>query len=459
MTGPRRLAPPTAEGAARSARRWPLAFAPRFFILLVAGLAALVPAWRAPRLAGALLLWDLLVVGAWAIDLRRLPPPGRITVRRIWGGPPALEAETRVELEVRNDGIASVDVALIDDLPPSLRRQPPEVTLGAAAGRSGRAVYVVEPLERGDHAIGEVFLRYRSRARLAERWARADLRQTVRVYPNLLESKRQTIYLIRSRQIALEKRLRHRGGLGREFEGLRERRDGDAWRDVCWTASARRAKLITKLYRVERSQPVWIVLDTGRLLRERVGRLSKLDHAVNAALSLAQVALYSGDRVGLLAYGRSPVARVGAARGAAHLRALLEQLALLRAEPFEADHARAAETLLRAQTRRGLVVWLTDLAETATLPEVVESAARMTPRHLVFLVVVGQPDLGDAARRRPADPAEMYRNLAAQEMVQRRELFLETLKRRGVLAAELLPGGLATGLVNRYLEIKDRGLV
>ncbi|HKN47124.1 MAG TPA: DUF58 domain-containing protein, partial [Candidatus Polarisedimenticolia bacterium] len=276
MSGPGRLGPPPAEGTARAARRWPLAFAPRFFILLVAGLAALGPAWRAPRIAGAMLLWDLLVVGAWAIDLRRLPPPGRITIRRIWAGPPTLEAETRVELEVRNDGVAAVEVALIDDQPAALKREPPEVALGVPAGRSGRAAYVVEPLERGDHAIGPVFLRYRSRARLAERWARADLRQTVRVYPNLQESKRQTIYLIRSRQIAVEKRLRQRGGLGREFEGLRERRDGDAWHDVCWTASARRAKLITKLYRVERSQPVWIVLDTGRLLRERVGRLSKL---------------------------------------------------------------------------------------------------------------------------------------------------------------------------------------
>ncbi len=140
--------------------------------------------------------------------------------------------------------------------------------------------------------------------RIAERWAIAPLTQTVRVYPNLEESKQDTIYLIRSRQIAMEKRHQRQRGQGREFESLREYREGDEWRDICWSATARRGKLISQVHRIERSQTVWIVLDAGRLLRARVLGLSKLDYAAGAALSLAQVALYSGDRVAMLAYGR-----------------------------------------------------------------------------------------------------------------------------------------------------------
>jgi len=118
-------------------------------------------------------------------------------------------------------------------------------------------------------------------------------------------------------------------------------------------------KLITKVHQVERSQTLWLVLDAGRLLRARANGLTKLDYAVNAALSLAQVAFYSGDRVALLAYGRKPQQRLGPGRGVPHLRALIESLAQVRAESFEADHLLAAEVLLSSQSRRSLIVWLT----------------------------------------------------------------------------------------------------
>ena len=225
------------------------------------------------------------------------------------------------------------------------------------------------------------------------------------MYPNLDEAKRQSVYLMRSRQIELEKRHSRMRGIGREFESLREYREGDEYRDICWTAAARRGKLVTRVYQVERSQTIWIVIDSGRLMRARIGDLSKLDYAANAALSLAQVALYSGDRVGLMTYGRAVRQRVPADRGGLHLRQLMESLADVQEETSEADHLQAAGRLLTDQKRRSLVVWLTDLAETAMTPEVIDAASRMMPRHLVLFVVIGQPDLGELAAEEPKDEA------------------------------------------------------
>ena len=89
------------------------------------------------------------------------------------------------------------------------------------------------------------------------------------IYPNLDEARRESIYLVRSRQIDLERRSKRIRGLGRSFESLREYRDGDEVRDICWTASARRGKLVTRLFEIERSQTIWIVIDSGRLMRTR----------------------------------------------------------------------------------------------------------------------------------------------------------------------------------------------
>ena len=158
------------------------------------------------------------------------------------------------------------------------------------------------------------------------------------MYPALRTGEEQQIFLARSRQIDLQLRQARQRGLGRDFESLREYREGDDLRDICWTATARRGSPITRQYQTERSQPVWIVLDCGRLMRSRVAAVatgsaalpvadarnarvhSKLDYACTTAVSLAQLALYSGDRVGLLAYGQGIQQRLLPGRGAAHLR-------------------------------------------------------------------------------------------------------------------------------------------
>jgi len=453
------LVPRNASAAAQTARRWPGGFGPRFFVLLLAGLVWIGPGVWDPRFVYGMVAWDLLVIAAWAWDLRRLPRPEQLEVARLWSVPVALAVESRVEVEVRNRGRVSVHIEAVDDVAIGLRREPASLEIVAAGGGEGRAAYTIKPAERGDAQLGSVHLRYQSGLRLAERWAAADLAQKVRVYPDLDEAKRHTIYLLRSRQIELEKRLTRYRGQGREFESLREYRPGDEKREVCWTASARRGKLITKVYQVERSQAVWIVVDAGRLLRARVAGLSKLDYAVNAALSLAQVALYSGDRVGLLAYGREMRQRVPAARGSAHLRALVEQLAVVRSEAYEADHLGAASALVNSQKRRSLVVWITDLAETAMTPDVIQGAYQLMPQHLVLFCVIGNPDLTRLAATRPADARGMYQHVAAQEMVHRRELLLRQLRQHGALAHEMEPGRLSTALVNHYLEVKERSLL
>ena len=142
--------------------------------------------------------------------MERLPLAEQLEVARLWNAPVALAVESEVEVEVRNRGQVSIRVEAVDDVAVALRREPAGLAMTAPAGGEGRAAYTLQPAERGDARLGSVHLRYQSGLRLAERWARADLAQTVRVYPDLDEAKRHTIYLLRSRQIELEKRLTRR---------------------------------------------------------------------------------------------------------------------------------------------------------------------------------------------------------------------------------------------------------
>src|SRR5579863_2924458 len=376
-----------------------LGLTPLAITLLLFGFVWLIPGLWYWRVAFAMLAWDALILIAVLLDGLRLPRPNQFVGERSWSNAPSLDSQTEIELTIENGGRTIVLCRLVDDLPPALVALPATQRVTAFPRVPAKTRYRIEPAERGDWETGWLYLRYRSGLGLIERWARAPLTQTVRIYPTLRSTEEQQIFLARSRQIDLQLRQSRQRGLGRDFESLRDYREGDDLRDVCWTATARRGNLITRQYQTERSQPVWIVLDCGRLMRSRVvaapgtkaalplapGSLrehSKLDHACTAAVALAQLALFSGDRVGLLAYGQTIQQRLLPGRGAAHLRQMIELLAQVRAESSEADHLRATTLLGRLQPRRALILWVTDLAETAMRPEVIDGALHLLRRHV-----------------------------------------------------------------------------
>jgi uncharacterized protein (DUF58 family) len=483
-------------------RRFPFGLTQRAIVLLCVGFLGIIPGFWDPRLAYSMLAWDALVLLAAMLDGLRLPSAAQLAATRSWSNAPALDSETEIDLTVHNNGRVIVDCRLVDDLPLALVAHPATHRLTAFPRVPASLRYHVVPQERGDCQTGSLYIRYRSPLGLAERWAMAELAQTVRVYPALRTGEEQQIFLARSRQIDLQLRRAQQRGLGRDFESLREYREGDDLRDICWTATARRGDLVTRQYQTERSQPVWIVLDCGRLMRSRVamsqpasfsggsasghdfsraetrgkkaGALapegqsanrptdsahSKLDHACTAAVALAQLALYSGDRVGLLAYGQGIQQRLLPGRGASHLRQLIESLAQVRAEGSEADHLRATAMLNRLQPRRSLILWITDLAETSMRPEVIDGAVQLLRRHVLLFVAMAQPEVESIAQARPKNIEQMFRAAAAQEMAGRRELLLARLHEHGALTLDLNPEALTASVLNSYLTVKERAMV
>jgi uncharacterized protein (DUF58 family) len=459
MSVPRPLAPSPVEAGAKKNGRFGGGAGPRLFLLAGAGFAWLIPALWNPTYFWALLIWDGLLFLAFLVDWFRLPRASTLTVKREWHHSLSIGVASEASIAVTNPSALDLRISIMDELAPSPRHRLNWLSLIVPSRGTTAVNETYIPGERGDTQLGQVYLRYRSAFDMAERWAVADLRQTVRVYPNFEHARKHSVYLARSRQIELQMRLMRLRGSGSDFESLREYREGDELRNICWTATARRGKAVAKTFRVERSQAVWLVLDCGRLMRTRSGGYSKLDRSVDAALCLSQLALYSGDRVGLLAYGRALNQRVMPGRGAAQLRHLVEQLAVVRTEVPEADHIRAAATLLSLQKQRGLVIWITDLAETAMTPEVVDAAGQLLSRHLLLFIVIAQPEVKKQAATTPASPQEMYETVAAQEMVFRRELLLGRLREHGALCLEVAPNQLSAAVLNQYLSVKERNLV
>ncbi len=462
------LHPEPVRAACGPRGRFAFGLTPRAIWLLAAGLLLALPGFFHALWGLGMVEWDVLVLLVATLDGWRLPAAQRISVERSWSNAPSLDSETEIELAVEHGRETILECRIVDDLPEALVATPATRSLRVFPRVRAALRYKIEPRERGDASTGAVYIRYASPLGLVERWAMAPLEQTVRVFPALRQGEDQEIFLARGRQIELQLRQVRERGLGRDFESLREYLVGDDLRDVCWTATARRGQLITRRYQTERSQAVWIVLDAGRLLQARILKddgdkqrrgHSKLDHACSTAVALAQLALFSGDRVGLLVYGQHVQQRVLPGRGPAHLRQIVEGLAQARAEASEADHLRATATLNRWQPRRALILWITDLAETAMRPEVIDGAMQLLHRHVLLFVAMAQPDVEAIANARPKNVEQMFRASAAQELTMRRELLLARLREQGALTLDLDPAQLTSAVLNQYLKVKERAMV
>lgn len=509
---------PAPVKARAEARGFGFALAARTLSLLLAGCLLAVPGFfhREWVWIGAMIGWDALVLLLAIIDVLMLPAPSQITVERRFTDSPVLGETTSIEIEVTQESNQIVDVRIADALDPGLAAIPPEGRVRAFPRDAVRITLECVPNTRGDAKLGKVYLRYRSALGLMERWAQVGLEQEVRIYPPMERSPENTeLYLLRIRQIALEKRRLRLRGLGREFESLREYQLGDEVRNIAWPATARRGKLITREFTTERSQQVWIVLDAGRLSRtafelrrkiaakaglavqahafraiskaasvalplvEKSGSsrradaegfasvdsdgslvtITQLDQSSGAAIALAQAVMQAGDKAGLLVYGQRIQQQLLPATGTGHLRQIVDALSQSRAEAGEANHLSAAARLKHLQRRRGLILWITELADSARRPEVVDAVLDLARRHLVLLVVLGHPELDATATREPDNVGEMFVATAAAEILERRRALLARLRSQGVLVVETSPGRVKTDAINQYLEVKARGLL
>ncbi len=293
---------------------------------------------------------------------------------------------------------------------------------------------------------------------LAERILRAGDGGEVAVLPDLRAVGALHGKLNRFVLRGLGSRMSARMGKGREFDRLRDYVRGDEFRDIAWKASARHGKLIVREHRIDRSQDVLICLDRGHRMEARVARLTKLDHAVNAAVLLAYLCNRMEDRVGVLSFATEVSLGAAPARGSAHLRRVTDFVASVRGAYVHTDYTALAVDLRRRIRHRTLIVILTALAELEQQP-LLQAARMLAPQHLPLVVVLSDPELEAAARFLPASQPELARTLAAQDLLAGREHTVRELRRLGAMVVETPPGDAGLQAINAYIDVKRRQLL
>ena len=436
-------------------------FSRRFFILLAIGFVPLSLSWSFPALRYAVLVYDILLVLLALFDYftsRKLPE--ELTITREFGRRFAIGDENQVRLHIENRSPQTFNLQIKDEFPPELKlSETREAKFKIEGQSSADFFYNLTPPRRGKYEFGKTAVRFLSKLGLI--WCQTDLgkAETVKVYPNMRRAREMELKALGASSYLAVQRKAIRRGEGREFESMRDYVPGDEQRHISWTATARRSKLTTRQYQIERDQTIIIALDAGRLMTGRIGDETKFDTAIHASLALMSAASRGGDNCGLVVFGRNVKRFLPPKKGIGQTDAVLEALHDLEPELIEPSYQRTFRFIAANSKKRSFVVILTDLVDKESSKELINSLKLLRPRHLPLVVTIGDRDLNQTVSEIPKQLKDVFTQSAAEEIIHQRESALRLVETIGGLALDVTTNSLAPRLLETYLRVKERGLL
>ena len=366
--------------------------------------------------------------------------------------------EREVGIILRNEGNRLCRVQM-RDTPPVEWEKAPIVSGSVPAGASVTFSYKVFPPKRGVCRFGDIHLRVKGPLGLSVREVRLPSSTRVKVFPNIRAFRSPD--LVHYRGTGRERgslRARWRGE-GREFETLRDYTEGDDPRKIHWKASARLDRPIVQEFRPERNQNVILALDASRLMCARSEGKTKLDHALEAAVQLAHSAMAGGDQPGIFAFSNQVLFFIPPKRSPDQLRRILEKTVSLEPRFVEPRYEDAFLWLRFRLRRRSLIVIFTDLLDEVASENLLEAVTLLKARHLPLCAAVRESEWDRVMNEPPSTPFEVYERSALQQSLRQRRKALGVLLQKGSLVTDLPPSRLSPGILERYLDVKRRGLL
>ena len=431
----------------------------RSLLLFLLGIVPVVAAASNDRLWLLVVLYLLLLVGLVALDWRLTPKPATLEVARINEPKLSLGADNKITLALHNESPRTLNITLRDEFPLDFATDAVYLKLKLAPDEVGEVAYHVRPTQRGDYRFGNINVRYGSALGMFQRQSVVPFDEVVKVYPNVLDVRKYDMLARKGMLFELGLRTARVFGSGTEFERLREYTPDDEFRSINWKATARRGKLISAEYETERSQYVVAVLDTGRLMRPPIGDIAKLDYAINAALMLSYVAMLKGDHIGMLSFADHVGRYLQPRRGKGQFYQMLEQLYNLPSQPVESDYGRAMSYLGLKNKRRSLIVIFTDLSTMDAARPLINHLGRLAKTHLPVCVVMSDPNVVAYSGQDVGASHEVYERAVAEMVLDERRVVLDTLSQAGVYTIDVPANKLTVSVINKYLELKGRGLL
>ena len=364
-----------------------------------------------------------------------------------------------IHIRLKNNYPLPVTLEIIDEIPFQFQKRDFLMQVRLNGGEKVEIEYALRPTERGEYLFGKLNVYVKSPVRLVSKRYIFCENVVVASYPSFIQLRKYDMMAFSNQlsQYGL-KRIR-RIGHTMEFEQIKDYTQGDDLRTINWKATSKKNVLMVNQYQDEKSQPVYQVIDTGRSMQMPFLGLSLLDYAINSTLALSNIVLKKQDKAGMFTFSKKVGNYVAADRRAGQMHKLLETLYRIDTDFLESDFSRLYVDIKQSVTQRSLIMLYSNFETMDALRRQLSYLKGIARNHLLIVVFFDNTELNQLITRPTKNVQEVYDKIIAEKFAFEKRLIVRELQKHGIQSILTQPENLTVDTINKYLELKARGMI
>ncbi|NNK88083.1 MAG: DUF58 domain-containing protein, partial [Flavobacteriaceae bacterium] len=364
-----------------------------------------------------------------------------------------------VILSIENFYSLKIVARIIDEIPEQFQLRDFEIKRVLEPASISKLNYELRPVSRGEYHFGNLYVFASTQLGLIARRFALEDHAMVPTYPSFIQLRKYDLLAISNNLYQYGIKKIRRIGHTMEFEQIKDYVLGDDLRTINWKATAKKHHLMVNQYQDEKSQPVYSVIDKGRVMKMPFNGLTLLDYAINSSLVISNVALKKQDKAGVFSFSRKVENMVVAERRTSQMNLIMENLYNVRTDFFESDFSRLYADIKRLITNRSLILLYTNFETLDGLYRQLPYLKGIAKNHLLVVIFFRNTELNQLIENRAETVQQVYDKVVAEKFAFEKRLIVNELKKYGIFSILTTPEDLTIDTINTYLEIKARGLL
>ncbi|KQK24249.1 cell division protein FtsB [Chryseobacterium aquaticum] len=367
--------------------------------------------------------------------------------------------ENPVKVDIKNKYSFKITTKVIDEIPFQFQKRDFLIEKQIEAGKNTLFQYILEPKERGEYSFGALNIFVSSPLGFVSRRFTFQKDAMLPAYPSFIHLRKYELMALQNEfLLGGIKRIRKLGHT-MEFEQIKEYVPGDDVRTINWKATSKTNRLMVNQFQDEKSQRIFMLIDKGRTMKMPFKGLSLLDYSINASMALSHIILKKGDRAGMMTFSKKTENKVAADNKSGQLRKISESLYNIRTDFFESDFNRLYQDVKYSVNQRSLVLIFTNFETLDALNRQMKYLRGIAKNHLLVVVFFKNSELQTLLHKNPESIQEIYDEVIAEKFEFEKKLIIQELRKYGIYSVYTLPENLNVEVINKYLEIKARGIL
>ncbi len=367
--------------------------------------------------------------------------------------------ENPVKIDIRNNYGFTIKARIIDEIPFQFQKRDFLIEKQIEAGKNSFFQYILEPKERGEYQFGNLNVYVSSPLGLVSKRFTFQKDAQLPSYPSFIHLRKYELMALQSEFLLGGIKKIRKLGHTMEFEQIREYVPGDDIRTVNWKATSKTSRLMVNQFQDEKAQRIFMLIDTGRTMKMPFRGLSLLDYSINAAMALSHIILKKGDRAGMMTFSKKTENKIAADNKSGHLRKISDALYNIRTDFFESDFNRLYQDVKYSLNQRSLILLFTNFETLDGLNRQMKYLRGIAKNHLLVVVFFKNPEMQTLIHQNPETMQGIYDEIIAEKFEFEKKLIIQELRKYGIYTVYTLPENLNVDVINKYLEIKARGIL